>query len=247
MSIVYSVKNKIYSKLNDPQKPISVPSPNQILVKMKNEKLVSEQEKETQIESEYILAFENLIKRDYKKFKHSLNQKTHSDQLSDDILQEASIKALKALREPGKYNEVGNMKSWFLRIVHNLFIDYIRNTKKIPTHRAYFISPTDCSSETELTISEKEPEKNFFDLPDDQLNKLDEIMNGELHNKVMTAISKLPKAQREVIFYRHMEGLSFKKIAEITGVSINTSLGRMRYALMNIRKALGLHRVLIKK
>ena len=228
-----------------PKKPISVPSPNQIIVKMKNKQLVSEEE--TQTESKYILAFENLIKKDYSKFKHFLNQKTHCDQLSDDILQEASIKALKALREPGKYDETGNMKSWFLRIVNNAFIDYLRFSKNIPTHNAINISPTDKSAEDGWTTAVADTSEISMDFAEEKSDKNYEIMQDELYNKVMAAISKLPKAQREVIFYRHVRQLSFKEIAEITGVSINTCLGRMRYALMNTREALGLDRILIKK
>lgn len=212
---------------------------------MKKGKLVSEEE--TQTESKYILAFVNLIKKDYSKFKHCLNQKTHCDQLSDDILQEASIKALKALREPGKYNEVGNMKSWFLRIVNNAFIDYLRFSKNIPTHNAHSISPTDKSTEDGWTTAVADTSEISMDFAEEKSDKNYEIMQDELYNKVMAAISKLPKAQREVIFYRHVKDLSFKEIAEITGVSINTSLGRMRYALMNIRETLGLDRILIKE
>lgn len=138
--------------------------------------------------------------------------------LAEDIFQETFIKVIQSLRN-GKYRDNGRFLSWVIRIAHNLIIDHFRKEKQLNT-----ISNDD--SETDLFNSKKFSEDNIEQL----------MISDQIRRDLKKLIYKLPEDQRQVVLLRHFGGLSFKEISEHTGVSINTALGRMRYALINLRK-----------
>ena len=138
-------------------------------------------------------------------------------ELSDDIFQDTFVKVITKLKE-GSYNEEGKFIQWVLRIAHNLMIDHFRRESKI-------------------TMLRGNEEYDIFDtiqLYDS--NHEDGIIKSQTDEKIRQLVERLPENQREVLFMRHYADMSFKDIAEATEVSINTALGRMRYALINLRK-----------
>jgi len=139
--------------------------------------------------------------------------------LAEDIFQDTFIKVISSLKQ-GKYNEQGVFVSWVVRIAHNLVIDYFRKNKKMPT-----IS-NDVSDELDMFNNVKYADMTIED----------ELIQGQISDKIRQLVDQLPEEQREVVLLRHFGDLSFKEIADQTGVSINTALGRMRYALINLRK-----------
>ena len=137
--------------------------------------------------------------------------------LAEDIFQDTFIKVIETLRR-GKYYEDGKFLPWVLRISYNLCIDHYRKAKRKPT----------------ITTSEGFDIFNVLKFADD--NAEQRIIKNQTHHKVRGLIDQLPPEQKEVVILRHYADLSFKEIADITNVSINTALGRMRYALINMRK-----------
>ncbi|HKL31307.1 MAG TPA: sigma-70 family RNA polymerase sigma factor [Tangfeifania sp.] len=138
--------------------------------------------------------------------------------LAEDVFQETFIKVIRSLKR-GKYVENGKFVSWVLRIAHNLIIDHFRKEKLQGT-------VSNDSMEIDIFNSQKFSEDTIED----------QIVNSQILSEVKELIKELPDDQQQVIYMRHYMGLSFKEIAEQTGVSINTALGRMRYALINLRK-----------
>lgn len=139
-------------------------------------------------------------------------------QLADDIFQDTFIKVINTIRA-GSYKEEGKFIQWVMRIAHNLIIDYFRKSKRIPV------------------IDNDSDNFDIFDtlrLTDDSVE--DRIITEQIHKDVRKLIEYLPPEQKEVLYMRHYSEMSFKDIAEVTNVSINTALGRMRYALINLRK-----------
>lgn len=137
--------------------------------------------------------------------------------LANDIFQDTFVKVINTLKR-GKYNEEGKFLQWTMRIAHNLIIDHYRKAKRMPT-----MSPTD--------------EFNIFDvIKDGSMNVESTMIKDQIEEDLHKLIEQLPDDQKEVLRLRHFSGLSFKEIAEQTDVSINTALGRMRYALINLRK-----------
>jgi len=162
-------------------------------------------------------ALQKLIIRHEKKVYTSIYLLVKDSDLANDIFQDTFIKVINTLRN-GNYNEEGKFLSWVLRIAHNLTIDHFRGQKRMPM--AY---------DTE--------EYSIFDtLPLMDSNIEDRIINKQIQSQVRQLIEKLPFDQKEVVIMRHYGNMSFKEIAEATNVSINTSLGRMRYAIINLRK-----------
>tara|TARA_B100001059_G_scaffold104422_2_gene104237 strand:- start:4460 stop:5047 length:588 start_codon:yes stop_codon:yes gene_type:complete len=139
--------------------------------------------------------------------------------IAEDIFQETFIKIIKNLKA-GKYNEEGKFLPWAARIARNMAIDYFRKTKRMPT----IIDSS--GSDVFRTIRIKTE------------NREEQIIRSEKENLVRAAIDKLPPEQRQVLILRHYGDLSFKEIAKMTNVSINTALGRMRYAITNMRKVM---------
>ncbi|MGC9352472.1 MAG: RNA polymerase sigma factor [Mariniphaga sp.] len=138
--------------------------------------------------------------------------------LAEDIFQETFIKVIRSLKR-GKYVENGKFVSWVLRISHNLIIDHFRKEKLQGT-------VSNDSLDVDIFNSQK-----FSDFTIE-----DEMVNNQILSEVKDLVKELPEDQQQVIYMRHYMGLSFKEIAEQTDVSINTALGRMRYALINLRK-----------
>lgn len=144
------------------------------------------------------------------------------EDVAEDLLQDTFIKAIHTLKS-GRYNEEGKFAPWICRIAHNLAIDSFRRGK-----RAHHISLSDNDRlANTLTITD--------DGPDDILAR------EETHTRLRALIQELPPAQKEVLLMRHYGDMSFQEIADATGVSINTALGRMRYALINLRKKMTAH------
>jgi len=141
-----------------------------------------------------------------------------NQQLAEDLFQETFIKVIQSLRG-GKYKDNGKFLSWVIRIAHNLIIDHFRKEKQMNT-----LSNDD--SEVDLFNSKKLSDSNIEEL----------IIDNQIKSEIRVLINELPNDQREVVLLRHYGGLSFKEIADQTDVSINTALGRMRYALINLRK-----------
>ena len=141
-----------------------------------------------------------------------------NEHLAQDIFQETFIKVVKSLNS-GRYQENGKFISWVIRIAHNLIIDHFRKDKQMKT----------CSND--------DYEMDIFNSSRFSDKTVEESL---IHNQIMTdvraLVEHLPDEQKEVIVLRHFMGLSFKEIADQTNVSINTALGRMRYALINLRK-----------
>lgn len=138
--------------------------------------------------------------------------------LSEDIFQDTLIKVIKSLNE-GKYKDNGKFLSWVVRIAHNLIIDHFRKKKQMNV-----LSNDDY--ETDIFNSKKLS----------TVNAEDNLVRNQISIDIRNLVDELPSDQREVVLLRHYIGLSFKEIADFTDVSINTALGRMRYALINLRK-----------
>jgi|APHig6443717497_1056834.scaffolds.fasta_scaffold10714_4 RNA polymerase sigma-70 factor (ECF subfamily) len=138
--------------------------------------------------------------------------------LAEDIFQDTFIKVVRSLNL-GKYTDNGKFISWVMRIAHNLIIDHYRREKNMNTF-------SNDGSEVDLFNSPKFSDENIEDL----------IINEQILNDVRDLVEELPDDQKQVVIMRHYLGLSFKEIADQTDVSINTALGRMRYALINLRK-----------
>jgi len=162
-------------------------------------------------------AFEELLSRHKDKIYTSIYLFVKDHSLAEDIFQEVFIKIIDTLRK-GKYNHEGKFLQWALRISYNMCVDYFRRTRRRPK-----VSPTDTF--------------DIFDvLQTPDLNAEQHIIKSQTHQKIRNLVDMLPPEQREVVILRHYADMSFKEIAQLTRVSINTALGRMRYALINIRK-----------
>jgi RNA polymerase sigma factor (sigma-70 family) len=162
-------------------------------------------------------AFEELLNRHRQKIYTSIYLFVKDTSLAEDIFQEVFIKIIDTLRK-GKYNHEGKFLQWALRIAYNMCVDYFRRSKRRPK-----VSPTETF--------------DIFDvLQTTDHNAEQSIIRSQTHEKVRKLVDMLPPEQREVVILRHYADMSFKEIAKLTRVSINTALGRMRYALINIRK-----------
>ena len=162
-------------------------------------------------------SFELLLTRHKNRVFSFIMSKVKNRDLSEDIFQDTLIKVINSLQK-GKYNEEGKFLPWMMRIAHNLVIDYFRKESKMRK-----IRPTS--------------EFDIFDVLDDGSKNQEEVMiQSQVHSDLKLLIEQLPEDQMEVLKLRYFEDMSFKKISDLTGVSINTALGRMRYALINLRK-----------
>lgn len=162
-------------------------------------------------------SIETLIIRHRRRVYNYILMMVKDSAIAEDIFQETFIKVIATIQK-GKYNDNGKFVSWVLRIAHNMVIDHFRSNKNImiSNDRAGY----DVISSNGISESNIE----------------DKIIDDQIASQVRDLIDTLPVEQREVVVMRHYMDLSFKEIAEQTGVSINTALGRMRYALINLRK-----------
>lgn len=162
-------------------------------------------------------SFEILIERHQERVLGYIVSKVKDTQLAEDLFQDTFIKVINTLRL-GRYNEEGKFLPWVMRIAHNITIDYFRNKKRIKT--------TGGTKDFDI----------FDIIPDEEVNVEDKLAKQNSLDTVKELIEHLPEDQLEVLKMRMYYEMSFKDIAEETNVSINTALGRMRYALMNLRK-----------
>ena len=162
-------------------------------------------------------AFEVLLKRHKDKIFTSIYLFVKDTELAEDIFQEVFIKIIDTLRKE-KYNNEGKFLQWAMRIAYNMCVDHFRRSKRM----------------TKVSSTETFDIFNVLECKDDHMEN--SIMKSQIHTKLRTLIDQLPDEQREVVILRHYADMSFKEISMMTRVSINTSLGRMRYALINLRK-----------
>ncbi|MCR5862711.1 sigma-70 family RNA polymerase sigma factor [Flavobacterium sp. J372] len=167
-----------------------------------------------------------LIKRHQSKLYGFIYSKVSDRDISDDIFQDTFIKVIKTLKS-NSYNEEGKFLPWVMRIAHNIIVDHFRKNKKMPMTR------------------ETEEFSIFSIMTDNSLNVEGQIITEQVENDLQRLILELPDDQREVLHMRIYQDLSFKEIADMTGVSINTALGRMRYALMNLRKIIEKNKIIL--
>ena len=167
-----------------------------------------------------------LIKRHQSKIYGFIYSKVSDRDIADDIFQDTFIKVIKTLKL-NSYNEEGKFLPWVMRISHNLIVDHFRKNKKMPMYR------------------ETEEFSIFSIMTDSSPNVENRIITEQVENDLQRLINELPDDQREVLQMRIYQDLSFKEIADMTGVSINTALGRMRYALMNLRKVIEKNKIIL--
>ncbi len=174
-------------------------------------------------------ALEELVRRHKNRVFTYIVLIVKNHQLAEDIFQDTFIKVIRSLKN-GKYTENGKFVSWVLRIAHNLIIDHFRKEKLLNT-------TSNDDTEIDLFNSQKFAEDNIED----------KLVYDQITEDVRKLIDLLPEDQRQVIIMRHYMGLSFKEISKQTEVSINTALGRMRYALINLRKLIEKNRLNLTK
>lgn len=174
-------------------------------------------------------ALEELLNRHQQRLYAYIMVLCRKRDLADDIFQETFFKVINTLKS-GKYNEEGKFLPWVMRISHNLVIDHFRRNKKMPK-----------------VDSPREDFDVFNTVIIEENNVQDELINFQIMGDVRKLIDFLPEEQREVVLLRHYAELSFKEIAEQTNVSINTALGRMRYALINLRKLIEKHDIVLSQ
>jgi RNA polymerase sigma-70 factor (ECF subfamily) len=163
---------------------------------------------------------EELLRRHKSKIYTSIYLLVKDQYLAEDIFQEAFIKVINTLRS-GRYNEEGKFLPWVIRIAHNLVIDHFRKEKRAPV----------------ITSADGTDILNLIQVLEESTEE--RILREQTHIDLRMMIQRLPDEQKEVLIMRHYADLSFKEIADLTEVSINTALGRMRYALSNLRKMMG--------
>ncbi|MFP2994889.1 sigma-70 family RNA polymerase sigma factor [Spongiivirga sp. MCCC 1A20706] len=180
--------------------------------------------------SDYIrgneLAIEELINRHQQRVFSFIYSKVLDRDVTEDIFQDTFIKVINTLKR-GSYNEEGKFLPWVMRIAHNLVIDHFRRSNRMPKFE----------DNGEFSI--------FSVLGDGSLNAEKQIIKNQVENDVKRLIEELPDDQKAVLKMRIYQDMSFKEISDKTGVSINTALGRMRYALINLRKVIEKHNIIL--
>ncbi len=171
-------------------------------------------------------ALEILINRHNQRISSFIYSKVLDRDVTEDIFQDTFIKVIKTLKK-GNYSEEGKFLPWVMRIAHNLIIDHFRRNKRMP-------------------MFEGSDDFNIFSvIGDDKLNAEKQIIKDQIDTDLRLLIEELPDDQKEVLLMRIYKDMSFKEISENTGVSINTALGRMRYALINLRKIIERHNIVL--
>lgn len=173
-------------------------------------------------------AFEVLLKKHKDRIYLQIKMLVRDDEVADDIFQETFMKAIRTLKQ-GKYNEEGKFLPWVMRIAHNLSIDHFRKAKKMPAVR----------SDDNYDV--------FALIPRDEKNVEEAWIDNIISEDIRMLIEELPPEQKEVVIMRHYDDMSFKEISERCNVSINTSLGRMRYALINMRKMIDKNNITLSR
>jgi RNA polymerase sigma-70 factor (ECF subfamily) len=185
--------------------------------------------------NQYISGDEKSLEILLKKYKRiifkTIVSKVKSTELAEDLFQDTFIKIINTLKT-GKYNEEGKFLPWALRIANNLIIDYFRKNKA-----RKMISESSSNSDSFNVFTHMECDSTPW---------VEQVMQTELYTELVSGIDLLPAAQRELIEMRIFQGMSFKDIAEEKEISINTALGRMRYAIQNLRKLMEEKNVLVE-
>lgn len=163
-------------------------------------------------------AFDVLIERHKDRIYSYIFHSVKNSELADDIFQETFVKAIMNIKQ-GRYTENGRFPAWITRIAHNLIIDFFRQTK------AENLQSTDASDIN--ILNRKELSEQTIE---------DDMITTQIHQDIRRLVMALPENQREVLLMRYYKNMSFKEIADFTQVSINTALGRMRYAILNMRR-----------
>ncbi|MBT5787680.1 MAG: sigma-70 family RNA polymerase sigma factor [Flavobacteriaceae bacterium] len=163
-------------------------------------------------------SFEILLTKYKQRIYSFIYSKIKDRDIADDVFQDTFIKVIQTLKK-GAYNEEGRFVSWVMRIAHNLIIDHFRRQQRMPMYDTY-------DHEQDVFYRLSEPSKNIEDM----------IIDSQIKSDINVLMLELPENQYEVLKMRLFQDMSFKEIAERTNVSINTSLGRMRYGLINLRK-----------
>lgn len=163
-------------------------------------------------------AFDTLLTRHQERIYSYIVRIVKNEDVANDIFQDTFVKAIMNIRK-GRYTDTGKFPAWISRIAHNLIIDYYRQEKS-ENLQSCDIDDVDLLNRKELSEATVE----------------DLLITEQIHDDVRLLIDELPDAQREVLVMRYYRNMSFKEIAEATGVSINTALGRMRYAILNMRR-----------
>jgi RNA polymerase sigma factor (sigma-70 family) len=171
---------------------------------------------------------EMLIKRHQRKIFSSIMILVRDKEMAEDVFQDTFIKVINTLKS-GNYHEEGKFLPWVIRIAHNLVIDHFRRKSRMP-----MVHDTDDYSYIDALKLQEE-------------NVEDKMVTSQIHDEVRRLIEHLPFDQREVVIMRHYGDMSFKEIADCTNVSINTALGRMRYALINLRKLIEENKMVLVK
>ncbi|RLD73418.1 MAG: RNA polymerase subunit sigma-24 [Bacteroidetes bacterium] len=171
-------------------------------------------------------SLEILILRHKQRIFSFIYSKVQNRDVADDIFQDTFIKVINTLKL-GKYNEEGKFLPWTMRIAHNLVIDFFRKGNRMPTFQ----------NTDEFDI--------FSVLSDNTLSAESELIKSQIHSDVRKLVDELPEDQREVLEMRIFKEMSFKEISDQTSVSINTALGRMRYALINLRKMIDKNNIIL--
>lgn len=162
-------------------------------------------------------AFEELVERHKSRVFTTIYLIVKDQYTAEDLMQDGFIKAVNTIKS-GRYNEEGKFLPWLLRIAHNLAIDHFRKAKRYPT----------------IVMEDGSNVFNTLEFSEDSIESLQ--IKKDTHALLRKLIQELPESQKEVLIMRHYMQMSFQEIADATDVSINTALGRMRYALINLRK-----------
>jgi RNA polymerase sigma-70 factor (ECF subfamily) len=171
-------------------------------------------------------ALSDLVTRHKQRIFSFIYSKVYDRDITEDIFQDTFIKVIRTLKR-GAYNEEGKFLPWVMRIAHNLVIDHFRKNNRMPKF-------------------ENSGDFNIFSvLSDSSLNAEKSMIKGQVEDDVRRLIEELPEDQKAVLLMRIYKDMSFKEISEQTGVSINTALGRMRYALINLRKVIDKHNIIL--
>lgn len=163
-------------------------------------------------------AFDVLVERYKERVYTYIYHTVKCEELADDIFQETFVKAIITINQ-GRYTENGKFLPWIFRIAHNLIIDYYRQEKSENTQS--------CDAEGVDILNRKDLSECTIE---------DQMVTEQIHQDIKNLVNALPDSQKEVLLMRYYKNMSFKEIAETTNVSINTALGRMRYAILNMRR-----------
>lgn len=190
---------------------------------------------ETQVEDSLLIkkyikgdekALETLIDRHNQRISCFIYSKVNDRTITEDIFQDTFIKVIRTLKR-GTYSEEGKFLPWVMRIAHNLIIDHFRKSNRMPMFHG------------------NESFNIFSIMSDEQLNVEGQIIKNQIDSDLSVLIAELPQDQKDVLMMRIYRDMSFKEISENTGVSINTALGRMRYALINLRKIIDQNNIVL--